>query len=67
MGAATQCDSMHGMQSETAVVMQNGIQQNRFSGAAIQGDCMHGMQSETALVMQNGFLQNRFSGGGNSM
>jgi hypothetical protein len=31
------------MQSGTALVMQNGILQNRFSGAAIQGDSMHGM------------------------
>ena len=36
-GAAIQGDSMHGMQSETALVMQ--------SGAALQSDSMHGMQS----------------------
>jgi hypothetical protein len=49
------------MQAKVALVMQNVILQNRFSGAAIQADSVHGMQSDAALVTQNGILQNKSS------
>ena len=58
---------MHGMQSAAALVRQNGILQNRFSGAAIQCDSVHGMQLEAALVMHTGILHDRFTTKGNGL
>ena len=55
-------DSVHGKQSRVALVIQNGILQNKFSGAPIQPDYVHGMQAKVALAMQDVILQHGSSG-----